>query len=154
MGTQTDWNLAAAALAGTKVCGCPGNITTGQKFHRLVNYYLTVTGQPNVTDPPPLLPNMAALESIQRLTIGTGGPIFQINTGWSLLLTGNVAILQTGAGNGNPQVDAPDAIILPTDPLFAPLAALGDNPQQKYCLFQSNGYPLGELTCAVTTTPT
>jgi hypothetical protein len=142
MSTQSAWNAASTAYAGIAVCGCKGQVITGKKLYRLVNYIKTVKGLALVDTPPPTDGGFEQIINVYRFDISwPGGPF--INIFWGGYDFSTTAIFQLGKGLANPVVTTATYYIPPTDPLYNVLLGPEDGDVVQTCYWDENDTPKG-----------
>lgn len=143
MGTQTDWNNAAAATPVNGVCGCPGLDYDGKKAFRLCNYLNILLGGNLITDPP------APDGSWDTGPIGVyslhGAPWFPpgaVYFSLPLVYNGAYMIFQFGLGNDNPIFHIPptglDWFVPTTDPMWEYFFTRANDTAEFVCIWQEN----------------
>jgi hypothetical protein len=160
-GQQSNWEAQAAATPGIKVCGCPGDIDSGQKLYRLQNYNRVINGQPQITDPlTPAATLGDGLEQVLLVKVGSGDPLAPYAAISENTNAPNTKfIVQLGQGNGNPQLLSPAPgpfgqwRYFPGDPVYSLLEGHKAGDIIYYCIWDSEGYPRGEGSMPVVTNP-
>lgn len=140
MGTQSDWNTAAASLGDIYICGCGTMPVSGKKLHRLVNYFLTVNGEPITSAVPVPRGGGRNLQTITRV-YNHDGTQFGISTNWGTPGLQEFAIPQINQGLANPILDSLIPLYPPGSPSTATLWATSDTPSVITCQYEPSGWP-------------
>jgi len=153
MGTQSEWNAAAAMLGDIEVCGCDLEPFTGQTYYRLVNYLSGLIGSGTITTPPaPTGTTLASdLKLIKAYVEGT--TLTQITFYQNSSLLAFWGIFQLGQGLGNYVIQMPSQGMGLTyynaDALWPLLWTWPDTDPLSVCCWDLNLVPLGVCACTV-----